>query len=69
MSVLLESVTDFLSVRERPEPCELGVIGVVDGVTTEVAAVKSRCRFFARLRVVLLMSEFSKGIDTVETVG
>lgn len=67
--MLLESVTDFLSVKERPEPCELGVIGVVDGVTAEFVAVRSKCRFLARLRVVLLMSEFSKGIDTVETVG
>ena len=65
----MESVTDFLRVRERPEPCELGVIGVVDGVTAVLVAVRSKCRFFARLRVVLLMSEFSKGIDTVETIG
>ena len=65
----MESVTDFLSVKERPEPWELEVIGVVDGATTEVIAVESKCKFLARLRVVRRISELSNGIDTVETTG
>lgn len=69
MRVLLESVTDFLSVRESPELWEtLGVASVVEAMA-DVVAVKSKCRFLARLRVVLRISEFSKGIDTVETIG
>ena len=64
--MLLESVTDFLRVKERPELCELVVTGAVDTIED---VVKSNCRFFVRLRVVLRISEFSKGIDTVEITG